>query len=104
MSSAVALLAQGGSLRGAEYCPHKRRLEACAIRVDADRPMVICPSCKEMFESLIAGWHARQLSAGQVVSTMLQHGYSRGDAARLVLQLVADRLKVRLGFLKQEDL
>jgi hypothetical protein len=97
--NALQQLRAAGLSADAELCPHPERLAHNSITVQGGRrPMVVCPGCKAMFEGLIAGWHNRQLSPGQVVATMRQNGYTRGDGARFVLQLVASSLRVRLGF------
>lgn len=102
--SALNLLMSTGSLRGVELCPHPERLQSCAIRISAKRPMVVCPSCSDMFTELIARFHAREIGGGEVAAAMQLAGYTRGDSARFVLQLMVDRLKLRAGLLKEADL
>jgi hypothetical protein len=102
--SALGLLAQAGSLRGAQTCPHPQRLASCAIRIDAGRPFILCPICKEALELLIAGWHAHRIGARDVYAQMFALGYTRGDALRFLLQLFADRLRLRAGLLSEADL
>lgn len=89
----------GDRLARAEKCPHPDRLERAAVIVNGGGgDLAVCHPCKAMFEGLIASWRARTIGPAGVVDTMRRNGYSRGDAARFVLQLVADRLRVRLGF------
>lgn len=90
---------------GAVLCPHPDTLARHAIEINGGKgPMVVCPNCKAMFEGLIRGWHHRELSPAVIVDTMRQNGYTRRDAAQFLLQLCADRLRVRLGFARLEDL
>lgn len=89
----------GDRLARAERCPHPDRLERHAIIVNGGRgDLAVCLECKAMFETLIARARSRTIGPREVVATMRANGYSRADGARFLLQLVADRLRVRLGF------
>ena len=95
------LLASRGFVgRDTVCCPHPEARASCTVVVygSGGRPFASCPSCKAMFERLIEGWHSGELGPRIVAATMLESGYTRVDAARFVLQLAADSLRVRLGY------
>lgn len=103
--SALGILARAGSMHGAELCPHPARLESCAIQVQGRRRVFICcPSCLQTFQRLIAEWHAGQINLGEVGAQMFALGYSRGDVVRFQLQLLGDRIRLRLGLLQESAL
>lgn len=90
---------------GAVLCPHPGALERSALQINGGRgAMVVCPGCSAMFRTLIRGWHEHTHGPALIVDTMRQNGYTRRDAAQFLLQLCADRLRVRLGFAQREDL
>lgn len=99
------MLARAGSIHGAELCPHPGRLESCAIRIDGRRRIFICcPSCLQTFQRLIAQWHGGEIGLRQVGAQMFALGYSRGDVLRFQLQLLGDRIRLRLGLLEESAL
>ena len=103
----MGILERAGQIdRDTVLCPHPQARASCTIVVPgAGRQRFAgCPDCKAMFEQLIEGWHARELGAKDVVTTMLGMGYTRLDGARFVLQLAADTLRVRLGWRSRADL
>jgi hypothetical protein len=111
----MATAAQGGAMgileragfvdRGDILCPHESARGSCAIRIQGrHRAMIVCPECKDAHQLLIRHWHARQIGPKEVVTAMLELGYTRVDAAQFVLQLAGDSLKVKLGFLNEADL
>lgn len=100
---AMAILERAGHLRrgSAEVCPHEGPRTSNAILVRGNRrDMVLCPTCLRMFQDLGEAFRARRIGPGQVAATMLHAGYTRIDAARFVLELIAERLRVPLGFRK----
>lgn len=101
MSATNLLLARVGSR--AEVCPHPAAREVSAIAITASRrPFIACQACYRLFGDLIAAWHRREIGPAEVARRLSARGYGRLDQARFVLQLVADRLRVRLGFASQE--
>ena len=86
-------------------CPHPDARKLQTLEIDGGKgPMHVCRECADLFRGLIRGWHSRQLGPKEVVSAMRGMGYTRRDAAQFVLQLSADRLRVRLGFADEADL
>jgi hypothetical protein len=87
-------------MQGTVLCPHPKEREQHAITVRGrSRPMTLCGAiCWPMFGQLLERWDAGRISPSEVVTTMRQSGYTRGDAARFLLDLAARRLKMRLGF------
>jgi hypothetical protein len=103
--NALALLARAGNTRDAAVCPHPGPLRSNAILVQARRHgFILCPTCLATFQELIADWHGRAIGPRQVIAQMFALGYTRGDAVRFVIQLVADRLRLRVGLLKADQL
>jgi hypothetical protein len=93
------LLVPSGLPGGAELCPHPERLREHAIGILASRPpFICCGPCKRLLDSLIDSWGRRELGPARVIAELRANGYTRRDAARFLLQLVGDRLRVRLGF------
>jgi hypothetical protein len=96
---ALSLMARAGMLGQVEYCPHPDRLKANAILAHGwRRDMVLCQECLRTFQELTAGYGAHSIGPREVVARLLALGYTRTDAARFLLELVALRLRVRLGF------
>lgn len=99
MAGAVSLLESSGYGRGAERCPHPKSLEGNAILVRGNhRDMVMCAPCLRLFQGLSVAYRERRIGPHDVVTQMLASGYTRRDAARFVLELIAERLRVPLGF------
>lgn len=89
----------------AVLCPHPERRERHTIELDGGRgPMQLCLLCYQSIGAMIRQWHQHQIGAREVSARMQGLGYTRRDAAQMVLQLLADRLKIRLGFAEREDL
>lgn len=94
-----------GALGRAEVCPHPRERAANTIRVDGGHgPMDLCPTCKSTLEAVIAGWHGHRIGPAGVVAQVRALGYTRLDAARFLLQLLSDRLRLRVGLLSEREL
>lgn len=95
-----------------ELCPHLERRRALAqpvnheIRVQAagGKWMALCRECYEVLGGLRRGYHERRLGAKDVGAAMMEMGYTRRDVARFVLDLVGEKLKVKVGFLSEADL
>lgn len=85
---------------GAELCPHAELRANHSITVRGGRrAMTLCFAiCYPMFQQLLEQWDRRQVGPADVVARLRRNGYTRGDAARFLLQLSARRLKARLGF------
>lgn len=84
---------------GADQCPHPDAIAKHSVTVRGRwRSMTMCGSCYAMFDELIEQWHAHQVGPVDVVARMRANGYTRADGAQFLLQLTADRLRVRLGF------
>lgn len=98
----MGILELAGQLnRDTEVCPHPGPRSSCAILVHGRRrDMVLCPQCLETFQELTRGYLAGQISPSEVVARMRALDYTRSDAARFVLELVALRIGVQLGFRK----
>jgi len=86
----------------AETCHHAEALERQVILIQARRPFVACLECYRLFGELIEAFHDGRIGPFEVANRLADVGYGRLDQARFVLQVVADRLRVRLGFADQE--
>jgi hypothetical protein len=86
-------------LAAAEPCPHPEARARAVIVIPKFRgEMALCLPCKAGFEALVAGWRSRELGPAQVVARVREMGYSRRDAAWFLLDLLGERVRVRLGF------
>lgn len=105
MSALDLLAASPWGSRGAQLCPHPARLESAAIRIEGRRrPFICCPSCLQGFRELIADWHQHRIGLRGVGAQMFAMGYTRGDVVRFQLQLLGDRIRLRLGLLEESAL
>jgi hypothetical protein len=103
--SALAILARAGVDRHDAICPHPQALESCAIRVQGGRRgFICCPTCLEALQALIAAWHGGSIGPREIYAQMFALGYTRPDALRFLLQLLVDRMRVRLGLLNRAAL
>jgi hypothetical protein len=105
VSGAMGILARAGVSRKAAVCPHPGPRVSCAIHVEAARVgMVLCPTCLQTLQKLIELWHANAIGVKDVTAQMFALGYTRGDALRFLSQLMADRIRIRLGLLRADQL
>lgn len=86
---------------GAITCPHPaaRERHSIALQGRGGRWMVVCMTCSETMKSLVRSWHAYSIKRRTVYRRLRMLEYSRFDALRFVLQLMADRAQVRFGLL-----
>jgi hypothetical protein len=79
-------------------CPHPDRLRGrngtVTVQVNGGRgAMNLCLGCKRMFEALFEGWAQHRVGPRVVVKLMRAAGYTRLDAAKVVLELCTGSLR-----------
>lgn len=83
-----------------ELCPHEAARARGVVVVPKGRrgSIALCIPCKRGFERIVRQFGAGELSPRELVAQVVEMGYSRTDGALLLLELIARRLRVRLGF------
>ena len=86
-------------------CPHPAARETHAIAVSSRQgaAMVLCATCFETMRATIQQWHAYSVKPSTVYRRLRMLEYSRADAIRFVVQLIADRAQVRLGLISRSQ-
>jgi hypothetical protein len=102
---ALAILDRAGHIRrDTVLCPHEASRSSNSILVHGwKRDMVLCQECVRAFPELTLGFYRRQIGGREVVARLLSLGYTRTDAARFLLELLAQRLRIRIGFLRMPE-
>lgn len=99
---ASALEAARAVAEATDQCPHpESRARAVWVVPKGRGTIALCRSCKDGFLRIIREFDAGRIGPRQVVAQVVEMGYTRRDAATLLLGMVARRLGVRLGVARE---